>query len=1058
MRPYFQHKGPHLVELFEAHGENPEILQALKEELECRDTPTMRGLLEEVEAALRRQREEPQPARVAQTQGRAGAAPPSGPQGGDGNHTGGTAADDESDDGLRGKPGKIRACGGLADVPGRWAWPPRQEVQLQAAKDAPLAERYADALRQLIADSRRQKKGQRFVDLESGEAIILEFRDRGYRFPYDGDAEFFEGARGSLEVDGRSAACRIVSIADRRLTISAQEDFGLLIAVARLKVDNTAMIEALADRLEKVVKGDVHLNIELASDVIHNVGIGVAPYHIPVGRRGILNDLQVQGVGHMLANAVTYLWGPPGTGKTQTLGLASQLLFEADKRILICSNTNQAVDQVLLKMCETLTTGHSALIEGKILRLGQIHHQETLTKFHDWISLDGVIARKIVNLRQRIEQLDGDATRARGAAEDARVVLEHFRALDETMGELVYHRQRAEALHRACDWEIARANALPGEIRSLEDEYQGWRAAGRLKRLILRSEDRILADRAEALSARANAETVIARAREEADASRRYVSQLEIRAKLQQQQLAQISRSAAQMAVDKAEERVKSLLDDIANLNKKLGDIDKTAISEARIVGATVTKSYLSPQYFAEFDVVIVDEASMVMLPALFYVAGLAKEKVVISGDFRQLSPIVPTNQQAVLDLIGQDIFHSAGIVGAFERQETLKRTVMLREQWRMNDAICRLISPRMYGGRLITAEGRRAARFPALPAPFDDELVIIDTSAIGPFVNKDGASRFNLMHVLVIRNLCRHLRDGGFVTGTDRLGICSPYAAQAKLMARVLDDAGLGDLIEAGTVHRYQGDEKVVMVIDIPDSLGERNVGMFCQAEDPDESGAKLFNVAVSRTRAGLIFVANLAYLDARLPNNAFLRDLLHIAQTRGKVIDARNVIGLWPIADDLRNFGHPFDLDPETIRSGLFRQRDFDTIFTADIERAKKGIAVFSGFVTPQRVAEYELLFRRKLAEGVPIRCITRPPQRNGSIPSEKGREALDALEAMGCCVDTRWDIHEKVAIIDDDCLVRFSQSPVLHRMQRRAKETPILDRIGNLHVEGDHSPLTV
>ncbi len=48
-------------------------------------------------------------------------------------------------------------------------------------------------------------------------------------------------------------------------------------------------------------------------------------------------------------------------------------------------------------------------------------------------------------------------------------------------------------------------------------------------------------------------------------------------------------------------------------------------------------------------------------------------------------------------------------------------------------------------------------------------------------------------------------------------------------------------------------------MIIDVPDSLGERYVSMFAQAGSPDDAGSKLFNVAVSRAKENVTFVANL-------------------------------------------------------------------------------------------------------------------------------------------------------------------------------------------------------
>ena len=89
--------------------------------------------------------------------------------------------------------------------------------------------------------------------------------------------------------------------------------------------------------------------------------------------------------------------------------------------------------------------------------------------------------------------------------------------------------------------------------------------------------------------------------------------------------------------------------------------MEATVVQEARIVGATVTKTYLSPKQFVGFDAVIVDEASMVILPALYYSAALARERVVISGDFRPLPPIVQTDQRELFEAIGRDVFWGDG-------------------------------------------------------------------------------------------------------------------------------------------------------------------------------------------------------------------------------------------------------------------------------------------------------------------------------------------------------------------------------------------------------------
>src|SRR5262249_37436158 len=69
-----------------------------------------------------------------------------------------------------------------------------------------------------------------------------------------------------------------------------------------------------------------------------------------------LNDYQKAAWIHVLDNPISYIWGPPGCGKTRTLGEVVRTTFEAKKRALLCSNTNKAVDQVLLSICRALGT------------------------------------------------------------------------------------------------------------------------------------------------------------------------------------------------------------------------------------------------------------------------------------------------------------------------------------------------------------------------------------------------------------------------------------------------------------------------------------------------------------------------------------------------------------------------------------------------------------------------------------------------------------------------------------------------------------------------------
>ena len=933
--------------------------------------------------------------------------------------------------------GKMRKPGKLPDVPAKRHFDLKDDIKLDVSSSAPLVERYEAGIKALVAEMRRKKTAYKQVVLESGIRVQLDGKENGYQFPYSEDAELFEGAAVIAVVGGTQSEGRIVAFLGNQIVISLQDDFGPRIAACILRIDNTAMLEALRVRLEKIKKGEAsNFNTRLAESVIYNSGDEVAPAFVSAEIVDGLNVYQTEAVAKMLANQVFYLWGPPGTGKTKSLSAVCRALIEGGKRVLLCSNTNQAVDQVLLQICERFGKQHQALAEGQIIRVGQIANTRLKAGWSEYITVDGIVERKSRSLLARKEELEVKLEQINLSVARDTGLMKAFTLIDS----LEVDRTRVSASFQQAQ---SNRNSLAERKRNIEErnaalksEKEKVQMAGALKRVFLRSIEAIDND-----IITTNAELqVLGKQIEPAEQKIRdlkgRLSEIDAALDQAKRTVTGIDRKPVERQLERAEEQKRPLIAEISDINKQLEDIRKSIMDRALIVGATVTKAYLSPQLFSAFDVVIVDEASMVMLPALFNAAGLAKGKVVISGDFRQLAPIIQTEQKAIFDAVGGDVFRANEIDKKMLKEDHCKRVAMLKEQYRMDEEICRLISARMYKGELKTAAGRKSPG-PCPPKPFDMPLTIVDTSPIWPFVNRDPfSSRYNLMNALAVRNLCRFLESTHYLTAEKnngeteyRVGVCTPYSAQSKVLQRVLVGAGLDSMVEAGTVHRYQGDEKHVMILDIPDSHGEYRAGIFLDAENHDDSGAMLFNVAVSRAKGHLIVFANLAYLDQKLPAYAILREILSEMQDRGRVIDVRDVLAMYPIAEELRRIGRPFNLSPDAEKTGLFNQHDFEQVCLSDIERAKKGIAIFSGFVTEQRVAAYEALFRLKKSEGVAIRCVTRPPKNNGSIPLNKVKSALNGLEHMGCVVDTRGEIHEKIVVIDDEIVWFGSLNPLSH-----------------------------
>ena len=71
-----------------------------------------------------------------------------------------------------------------------------------------------------------------------------------------------------------------------------------------------------------------------------------------------------------ITNDITYIWGPPGTGKTTVIGQIIDVLFHRDRSVLVVSHTNTAVDGAINKAYEAYSKTHHDDKYYPILRIG----------------------------------------------------------------------------------------------------------------------------------------------------------------------------------------------------------------------------------------------------------------------------------------------------------------------------------------------------------------------------------------------------------------------------------------------------------------------------------------------------------------------------------------------------------------------------------------------------------------------------------------------------------------------------------------------------------------
>ncbi|MEH7107979.1 AAA domain-containing protein [Bacillus sp. JJ1764] len=332
----------------------------------------------------------------------------------------------------------------------------------------------------------------------------------------------------------------------------------------------------------------------------------------------------------------------------------------------------------------------------------------------------------------------------------------------------------------------------------------------------------------------------------------------------------------------------------IGKLFEKIRKKEVQLVKDAFIVGATLAKAASdSAIYEQEYDVVILDEASMAYIPQAAFAAAIGK-RVIICGDFKQLPPIASSRDPLVAKWLKEDVFHHAGVVDSINDGELHPQLFLLKEQRRMHPDISaftnRYIYHSLVGDHQSVYKNRNQI---VSQAPLKDHAtVLVDTSFTGLHCLSDKTtnSRFNLLQLLLSFQLIHE----AYLDGAKSIGYVTPYRAQANLMESLLeeiyrDECQKADII-AATVHRFQGSERDVMIFDTVDSAPQQRPGMLLTGKDSE----RLINVAITRTKGKFLHVSNRNFIEKHIFQGKTLRQLVD-HQVRNKQSITTKEIGSW-------------------------------------------------------------------------------------------------------------------------------------------------------------------
>lgn len=204
---------------------------------------------------------------------------------------------------------------------------------------AALIDAFNGALAEEIAYLRNEG-GRPLVVLDG----VLVYRSQeGFLYAFDLEVDTFllDGTPVRLRYGSRETRGEVVTVRGSELTLALHENMGELLERAEVFCEPWFLLASLQERLRETPER----NLRMALAVLAKV---------PARRRSHVSLYAAAGAQEealRLAGEreITFIWGPPGTGKTETLALIAKLFFEQGGRVLVLSHANVAVDGAVLR-------------------------------------------------------------------------------------------------------------------------------------------------------------------------------------------------------------------------------------------------------------------------------------------------------------------------------------------------------------------------------------------------------------------------------------------------------------------------------------------------------------------------------------------------------------------------------------------------------------------------------------------------------------------------------------------------------------------------------------
>lgn len=528
--------------------------------------------------------------------------------------------------------------------------------------------------------------------------------------------------------------------------------------------------------------------------------------NIVVFDRTKINIDQMRVVYNSMVNHVTYVKGPPGTGKTMTIFNVLLSAYANDKTVLVCSNNNHPVSDIFNKMDGSLSikrpfSSESEKIIFPMIRLGNnIEMQETINTLREIMNF----VSKHEKSKVQEELTEASKNKSLASFNELRDLLMEYESqidLKERIATLEKIRQLTTVgkINNKLDEQIATYKATIDNARVIKDEDV-------LKYAVSASEDR-------------NFQNYV------------YYSSLMRFKKLSNDTYKELREIIGIEDLEEAVRQLNKWLKKDTNLRRFL------AVFPIVICTNLSCDKLGSPK--PQFDLVIMDEAGQCNT-ATSLIPIVRGTDLLLVGDTNQLQPVTVIEQNVNEDLMERyevneeyDYVHNS-ILSTMLRKDNNSKNILLRYHYRCGKKIASFVNQRFYDQQLKLLNDKSG------------DLIYYDVK-IQSYKDPRNSYKEEAYQIAKV------IKDNGYKS----VGIITPFVNQAALINEELARMGVSD-VKAGTIHTLQGSEKKVIIMSAALSVrtGKKTMEWI-------KNNHELINVAVTRAQDSFIFVGDKEAID---------------------------------------------------------------------------------------------------------------------------------------------------------------------------------------------------